>query len=465
MEDLPNTNEPQGELRRRRIKKRVTESSNITEDTPRYKKRRKRRSVQNSPQEEVPVWLIRLRYFGVLGVIVLGFLIALGLSYTMAYHNSTTFKNKLVAEIEARSGAEVFLSHLVVQRKRAKAHQLVVQWGDSTPYLQRLELNKLSANYEVGGLLGGGWGELDFAAEKGQLSLLSSQTRNERVSLGVANHGITKGFEGVRCYGMDVLWDNSTFVKKTSARFSMGQQRQAISLVGGTLFGDDGARIERGVIELFNDHLSVDVRLKLQDLGEVNLSADVGYSSPSNLDMQLDVFELDSRYLIGESCASMLSGSWSGNNGSLFVSDILELEYKHKIAVVSDSIELRNLPCFSIIADALLKGWYRKPVFTRDGSMVVEKELSGDVYIKDLVMEEPGRIAIEGAITHIQATQKLGGVLRIGIPEIHSEDLRKYFGNNAFTESKRGYLWQTVHLSGTIENPSDDLEQRVLNRR
>jgi len=83
----------------------------------------------------------------------------------------------------------------------------------------------------------------------------------------------------------------------------------------------------------------------------------------------------------------------------------------------------------------------------------------GDCELNEIALEQKGKFRIEGAVSFSE--RSLGGTLQIGLsPEYlawlpHPEEV--------FSRRNGGYLWTTVHLSGTLKSPQQDLSPRLVN--
>jgi hypothetical protein len=77
--------------------------------------------------------------------------------------------------------------------------------------------------------------------------------------------------------------------------------------------------------------------------------------------------------------------------------------------------------------------------------------------IKNIVLEDKGKLRIEGEITVHQ--KSLGGTLQLGVPRPYLAWLPK--AEEIFIREDKGYLWTAVHLSGTIDAPQQDLSPRI----
>ncbi len=80
------------------------------------------------------------------------------------------------------------------------------------------------------------------------------------------------------------------------------------------------------------------------------------------------------------------------------------------------------------------------------------------VEIKDIAIEDKGKFRIEGLVS--MKRKELGGAIRLGVAREYLEWLPR--AEEIFASERTGYLWTTVNLSGTIEQPQQDLSPRVI---
>jgi hypothetical protein len=78
--------------------------------------------------------------------------------------------------------------------------------------------------------------------------------------------------------------------------------------------------------------------------------------------------------------------------------------------------------------------------------------------IKDIAIEEEGKFRIEGAIS--VERRRLRGTIRLGITREYLDWLPN--PEEVFSRRQSGYLWTNVHLSGTIDDPGQDLSPRII---
>jgi hypothetical protein len=76
----------------------------------------------------------------------------------------------------------------------------------------------------------------------------------------------------------------------------------------------------------------------------------------------------------------------------------------------------------------------------------------------DLLLEEKGKFCVEGEVTIRR--KALRGTVELGVAPEYLDWLPK--PEEVFTGKRRGYLWTTVHLSGTLDAPEQDLSPRIM---
>ena len=81
-----------------------------------------------------------------------------------------------------------------------------------------------------------------------------------------------------------------------------------------------------------------------------------------------------------------------------------------------------------------------------------------EIDIKDITIEEKGKFPIEGEISIKR--RLLRGTIRLGLTREYLDWLPN--PEEVFSRRSSGYLWTDVHLSGTIDEPRQDLSQRII---
>lgn len=83
---------------------------------------------------------------------------------------------------------------------------------------------------------------------------------------------------------------------------------------------------------------------------------------------------------------------------------------------------------------------------------------SAKVEIKNIAIEDKGKFRIEGTL--FVREKALSGAIQLGLAREYLEWLPN--AGEVFPRQKAGYLWTTVHLSGTIDKPEQDLSPRII---
>jgi hypothetical protein len=81
-----------------------------------------------------------------------------------------------------------------------------------------------------------------------------------------------------------------------------------------------------------------------------------------------------------------------------------------------------------------------------------------EIDIKDITIEEKGKFRIEGEISIKR--RLLRGTIKLGLTREYLDWLPN--PEEVFSRGSGGYFWTAVHLSGTIDEPRQDLSQRII---
>ncbi len=76
----------------------------------------------------------------------------------------------------------------------------------------------------------------------------------------------------------------------------------------------------------------------------------------------------------------------------------------------------------------------------------------------DIAVEDKDKFRIEGLVWVRE--KSASGQIRLGVPREYLEWLPH--AEEVFANERGGYLWTTVHWSGTIEQPQQDLSPRII---
>jgi hypothetical protein len=78
--------------------------------------------------------------------------------------------------------------------------------------------------------------------------------------------------------------------------------------------------------------------------------------------------------------------------------------------------------------------------------------------LRNIAVEDKGKFRVEGLVSVRE--KSLGGAIRLGVTREYLEWLPR--AEEVFAAEHDGYLWTTVHLSGTTGQPQQDLSPRIM---
>ena len=189
--------------------------------------------------------------------------------------------------------------------------------------------------------------------------------------------------------------------------------------------------------------------------GSIRGAGGVGIGKDKSVDFNVSFDRLPIRGWLPSNWKEHFAGSgagavhWTGKNpklessageGSLRVRDarIDQLPFLEKLATLAQKRSLEHLR----LNDCSLDLAWRYP----------------KIEVKNIALEEKGKFRIEGAISINRGS--LGGAIALGVTREYLDWLPK--PEEIFARERGGYLWTTVHLSGTIEEPKQDLSSRIV---
>jgi len=189
--------------------------------------------------------------------------------------------------------------------------------------------------------------------------------------------------------------------------------------------------------------------------GTIHAEGKAGTRDDKSVDCRIKFDKLPIREWVPESWRQHVEGAAQGNahwtgkdwklehaevQGSLQINGarVRGLRFLEVLAAVTKHKSLENLELSDFSADV---EWKRDVAEARH-----------------IAIEAKGKFSIEGSIT--LSKESLGGSLDLGATPEYLEWLPN--AREIFSREREGYLWTTVHLSGTLENPQQDLSPRVF---
>lgn len=466
--NLDNTQQA-GERRRRRVRKRKSrpEAEKIVrEDGSVVIRRRSHKRRSRQPHKESQLKKRKRNLILLIGFFILCFCGALGISFSIGYHNSDTFKKKLLADIEQQSGTEIELKNFSVDFLQARAQSVKVQWPQQTKWLRSIELKELGAKYPITKLLGTDW-ELDSVSSSKGVLILGEDIDGSEAALTQRVEG-NFSLSSLRCRSLNVKWQGAKENLAEGVDVNLRQRSNSLDILL-----DSGVvnfpvikdfTVNQGLIRVLDDQLDCAVRFQDEESdAAISIKGQVSYDSTEPVEMVAGLESVDSSLVFGSELAEVFSGEIDAENvrlkfdrETLFIEDLAaELSF--------DEVRVYGFPFLAELSKILRKQWYRRPNFTDVASCRIVKssdglELTGVKLIQreKLVLLGNLSVSVDGAVD---------GEFQVGIPVEHKLLIEKAVKEGAFSTVRDGYLWETIELSGSSSDLVDHFYEKVLTRR
>jgi hypothetical protein len=200
-----------------------------------------------------------------------------------------------------------------------------------------------------------------------------------------------------------------------------------------------------------------DVDLASDSRGNENIHAqgNAGIGNDKSVDLKANVDNVPIRGWLPAKWEEQFGGSafgevhWKGENPKLESST-----GEGALRVVNGRID--NLPGLDKLAELAQKKSFEH-LELNDCSLGFRWRYP-KIDISDIEIEEKGKFRIEGAISIDRRV--LRGAVNLGLTRQYLDWLPN--PEEVFNRQRSGYLWTTVHLSGTIDDPKQDLSPRII---
>ncbi len=415
---------------------------------------------------------MRARFFWITAVVVLVLLAvaAVGLNgWVSSYLRSSEFRELIEARTSEALRAETTLSPLVWSGSSVFSEQLASGGTPGSP-LSSLEAKQLRANVNWRSIFDGAWRIERLDVTRLDARVRRSDGNGSRLTDLPATPATTRKAAPWRSWlpnrfeiGEVVVQDaNLTVPDAASLRRTELTVRPDGS--GWTFDGRGGevdlAQLPGLTIEQFRLRLQEDVwflteaSLRRGEAGRIELSGEIGGPrQPVNLRAEWN--QLEARDLLDNVWRERLQGQVAG------VADFTggggkPIRTAGRYVVTEGSLE--GIPMQRQIARFTRSPQFERiPLHEWSGDFVVEE---GATTVENFVLESRGLVKLTGRI-QIDADQSLRGTLRIGLTP---QTLHWLPGSRerVFTDSENGYLWTDLEVGGTVENPTEDLSDRLI---
>jgi hypothetical protein len=436
----------------------------------RKRKRRTDQPVHNERRAER-----QIRIFQVTAGLISLFLIFLVGGGAIIYANSKPFREGLLRQVKATSGAEPEIEQFRMNPKTANAGKVLLNWPSGSLFKQ-LTLHNVSAEISPSSFLGKTLSGDEISAATGSLELqLPEFNEATQESHGVENASPIQ-FSRYRIPVFQVTLGDSTapLIKLSKSEVSLNTE----SATGNTqlsLYKGDVAipnwpqlRLYRALVEFRENETEV-VGLALQhesdSRGRFLLSGTVFPTTPtrvSSLEVSLDSFELSG--ITGPALGRLISARIDTipTTKSNFLSfqpaskSSLALELSFGLSP-SSTMELRGFPFLAGIADAMSDPWFQEPKFETDTTGKIERK-NGNIIMRELDFENKARMACKGEVK-MTPNQQLSGNLEIGLAEAMIVAAKNPRLLSLFGPTENGFRWLTLRIGGTATGPTDNFKE------
>lgn len=438
-------------------------------------KKRKRRTRQPHKEEEMKRRKRSLVVAALVSVVVVG--LALGLFGWILYLNGSGYRDKVVAKIEAATGAKVEMRSFRATPVSAAADQVVLNWPESSP-TARLRVNGLRGDLMVSSHLTGKWkgermqagsGELVFRKTAAPTESADEQDREELsflAPMSVARLRVVFG-DGERAAMVAQEVRASMTIPDPaipSANIILDGGKVRIGTWGvfeidSGAFSLDSSGVGLGNLRLIPE-LAPNARIRLSGDTYPDLAVGGGVST-----FGMNVDSAPSALLFGARMGALIDGVFDSDETGqparceVDLSDLESLKIGGALkSSRTTSLKLFKLQMFGVLGEAMDNPRFTQPGFEKPSSLRFER-LAKEVRLSELNLDSDGMMRIQGEMAEVSG--KLEGRLRVGIPDLIVTASPSRAIPLVFRESQDGYRWTTVQLSGTSSAPKDDLESQL----
>ena len=199
----------------------------------------------------------------------------------------------------------------------------------------------------------------------------------------------------------------------------------------------------------------IDLASNSSSAESIHAQANAGIGKDKSVDLRANFNQVPIRSWLPAEWKEHLAGTasgdvhWAGKDPKLESSS-----GKGSLGVNNGRID--NLPFLEKLAELSQKKSFEHLALS-DCSLRFEWKYP-KIDIENIAIEERGKFRIEGEISIEQ--RRLRGTIRLGLTREYLDWLPN--PEEVFSRKQDGYLWTSVHLSGTIDDPGQDLSPRII---
>lgn len=442
----------------------------------RKRKRRTNQAVNQETKRNQRVYMIQIAGF----VFIAALLFLVGI-IGVVYSNSVSFRKGLVEKAEATSGAKVDMKQFRMNPVTANSSRVSMSWPEGN-VLSWFEVTSPEAKIAPASFIGNVFSGEEIVALKGDLVLRAPVQGEEVVFFKSSKAKPIFVFNRYSLPSLNIYFGGeklpTNMLEKTEASYFpiSGKKRGEIRLNGGLFkFGDwPHLNLERSYIKHTGSELDIKsmkftipigTKQRGVDLGSIDFSGVIQplqANTTHELAVSIETFRLS--YLLGSDLGRLFLGSVmtkevSGSNFFRFSPDsveeaLLELSLVHAL---DSRVDISQFDFLNYLALLLDERWYELPYFENDVSFLLRRQ--GDlVEIKNILLEQKGRMAIRGNLTTKEGGI-IAGALNVGIPGNLISGSKNIKLDRVFGPLEDGYRWVKIEVGGTGAAPIDNFRQ------
>lgn len=432
-------------------------------------RKRKRRSTQ--PHKEAAKKASRLRAFQVSSVVVLMILAGILFGGLIIYANSAPYRKKIIAKFNTGTGANIRFQQLQTSPTGMTARAADLEWPGGN-LLKSLSLHDIRAQSLMGGVIGSRWSVNEISATGGKL-VIGPRQGGQPLRYFPDAGASPISVERLAVGNLEILLGDASApslrLQKTEGSFYPGSNEKAPSL---RLFRGEMHipewpvfRMDRALVDFKANGVDiVSMRLfhELDNLGNIELSGAFdpsGTGKEQSLEVRMNSFNMNG--IAGTSLGHLVAGRVDsrdvpgGGNALSFSSS--NPAGRLQVAFSSSSNSLPRLNNFSFLrklSQLTDNPWFLDPLF-HDGCTGILHRENGVVRISELVLLSKTQLKVTGDLS-LDKNEVLSGTLDVGLPEATVTGGRNPALGQVFKESKDGFRWVTLKISGTSGRPVDN---------
>lgn len=436
-------------------------------------RKRKRRSTQ--PHKEAAKKASRLRAFQVSSAVILLILIGVMSGGLIIYANSVPYRKKILSRFNSGTGANVQFHQMQVSPTGTTANGAILEWPEGN-LIKSLSLSRVRAHALMGGAIGSRWAVKEISADSGQLVIGSQQGGQPLRYFPKPTGASPVSVERLAILNLSVLFgkpespslqliktEGSFYPESNNGEPSARLFRGEMHVPGWPMF-----RVDRALMEFHQNEVElVSLRLshELDNTGNIELSGKFNPSETATeqgVKVKMNSFNMNG--IAGDRLGHLVAGRVDSREIPTIKNQLSFSASKPagqlQVAFTSSPNTLPRLNNFSFLrklSQLTDNPWFLDPLF-HDGCTGVLHRENATVRISDLSLLSKSQLNVTGELS-LDKDETLTGTLSVGLPESTVAGGRNPALAKVFKDSRDGFRWVTLKISGTGGTPLDNFTE------